>query len=558
MLLSVCTISLRAQIPTGSTDSWQTAQLKKQGAISVLWYDIEPFIYRRDGKIIGVEYEVMQGFIPFVKKRYGIDLSIEWIDAKAFEPIYPAIKSSKEKGLFAMSYYSITESRKKEVKFSPPYMPDLNIVVTSNDLPVYESEASFIKDLQQLSGFTMAKTTMEEDMQKLRDIYPQLNISNKEDDYDVLNQIAAFDKSFGYVPLSIYVVALQRGIKIKRQKILSTRREGFAAIYTKCSDWDEPINAYFNSAECKTLTQQLISKHLGQEVASIILDVSAPDSTRKQSADIELLTKEREIVTKRLIDTALQFQQSKIIRDIIVAAGIVLIVISGILYRMFSVKKNFAMLLTQRNEEIIRQKQEIEKINRQLKQKLVLSQLNPHLIFNSLTAIQYFVTLEDKKMANKYLSQLSKFIRQILKNAEQPLIHIDAEKAMLEQYFALEQIRFNNKFNYAIGSIGHEGFIPSMLTFPFAEDALYNRLLASNHENRLLQITFKHATTATTILIADNGTIERANENGVSMKLVLEQIEVLNANQKEKIIVEKNYSTGNNQVSITIPDSILL
>ncbi|MBC7933791.1 MAG: histidine kinase [Rhizobacter sp.] len=552
--------STRAQPPAVATDSWETTKKNKRGKIAVLWYTIEPFIYFNEGKITGIEYELMEGFVPFLKKNYGIDLTLQWVDAKAFEPIYPAVKQSAEKGLFAMSYYSITEERKSEVKFAPPYMPDLNILVTSNNLPVYNREDLFIKDMQRYSGYTMAQTTMEEDMNKLRSIYPSLQVSTRLDDYEVLNQIAAVNNAFGYVPLSIYVLALQRGTKVKRQKILSTRREGLAAIYTKNSDWDEPVNAWFNSNDCKKLTIALIRKHLGVEVADIILEVSGPDSSRRPAADIELLTKEREIVTKRLIDTALQYQRSQAVRNITIIAVIIFIVISIVLYSMFSGKKRLASLLTQRNQEIIQQKQEIEKINRQLQQKLAVSQLNPHLIFNSLTAIQHFVMLEDKKMANKYLSQLGKFIRYILQNASQPLISSLEEKNMLEQYLILEQARFNDSFTYELSVQGNGGQIPSMLTFPFVEEALYERVLAGESSNgsRFLSISFTDADGATAISIKDNSLGQRNMETGKAVKSAEEQIAAINKGQTKKITVSRKSEPGHNQVDINIPDTVLL
>ncbi|HEX2532278.1 MAG TPA: transporter substrate-binding domain-containing protein, partial [Chitinophagaceae bacterium] len=263
------------QFSVPKTSSWADAKRGKKGSITVLWYDIEPFIYRNGkGGIIGVEYELMEGFKPFLKEQYGIDLSINWVDARSFENIYPYIKGSKEKGIFGLSFYSITEQRKKEVKFSPPYMPDLNIVVSNNDLPSYKAEEDFIRDLKKLKGYTMEQTTMEQDLLALKKEYcPELPVYNQVDDYEVLKQIASSRNAFGYVPVSIYVVALQRGIKVKRQRVLSTRREGFAAIFSKESDWDEPVNAYFNSSMCKALVDHLIPQYLGPEVADIILNV---------------------------------------------------------------------------------------------------------------------------------------------------------------------------------------------------------------------------------------------------------------------------------------------
>ena len=563
ILLCCCigfTTAIGAQIPAVKTDSWESTKRNKKGTIAVLWYAIEPFIYFNEGRITGIEYELMQGFAPFLKKNYDIDLTIKWVDARAFEPIYPAIKNSAEKGLFAMSYYSITDQRKKEVNFAPPYMPDLNILVTSNNVPVYNSEAAFMRNVQRYSGYTMAQTTMEEDMQQLRGIEPTLKISNRLDDYEVLNQIAAENNAFGYVPLSIYVLALQRGTKVKRQKIMATRREGLAAVYTKASDWKEAVDAYFTSEDCRRLTNTLIRKHLGVEVADIILEVSGPDSSRRPTADIELLTKEREIVTKRLIDTALQYQRSKTVRNITIVAGLVFIALSLILYRMFAGKRRLAALLTQRNQEIIQQKQEIEKINRQLQQKLAVSQLNPHLIFNSLTAIQHFVMLDDKKMANKYLSQLGKFIRYILQNASQPLINSNEEKNMLEQYLILEHARFNESFDYQLQVEGTGGQIPSMLTFPFVEEALYERVLAGDSSNghKLLTVTFRELDGFTSISIKDNSTASKTMESGKAVQSAEEQIAAINKGQSQKITINRQLVPGNSQVEINIPHTVLL
>jgi hypothetical protein len=556
-----------ARDPSWRADSWQQVQQHKSGEITVLWCDIEPFIYLRKDSLTGVEYELMQAFPTFLKEQYGVSVKINWVRMPAFERIYPTIKASKQKGLFALSYFSITEERKKEVRFAPPYMPDLNVIVTGNDVPVYEKDIDFIHNLGKMKGYTMRQSTMEEDMKKLLHYSPQTPLTVLPDDYAVMNQIAEYRNAFGYVPLSIYIVALQRGVKVKRQKVLTARREGLAAVYTQSSDWTEPVNAYFNSEACHALTERLVRKHLGQEVARIIVEVSAPDSIRNAASDIELLTKEREIVAERFINSALQVQQERFFRNITIAAAVVLLIISLILLNRFRTKRKFSRLLQQRNDLILKQKQEIEVMNDKLQQKLILSQLNPHLIFNSLTAIQHFVMLDDKKTANKYLVQLSRFIRQILQNAEEPMILIDKERLMLEQYLALEQARFDFSFDYHIDMPNGtgQGKIPSMLIFPFVEQALYKRVLRSKMPDirKTLHISFEHIDNTYTVSIVDNVMLEE-NElkdeltDEQPAKLAEEQIDMLNKYRDHKIILKKtkhNAGSGH-EVRITIPDNL--
>lgn len=551
-------------------DSWEQVLHDGRGDITVLWCDIEPFIYLHKDSLTGVEYELMQGFPAFLKKRYGVEVTVNWERMPQFEQIYPAIKNTSQKGLFALSYFSITDERKKDVQFAPPYMPDLNIIVTGNDLPVYENDQAFIRDLDKMRAFTMRQTTMEQDIRALLQHAPHTKVTTLPDDYEVMNQIAQYKNAFGYVPLSIYIVALQRGVKIKRQKVLTMRREGLAAVYAKNSDWIEPVNAYFRSAECQKLIGRLIRKHLGQEVAQIIFEVSAPDSIRSNASDLELLTREREIVNERFIHAALQVQQERFIRNITIAAACLLLIILLILLNRVLTKRKYTRMLQQRNDLILKQKNEIERINIRLRQKLILSQLNPHLIFNSLTTVQHFVLIDDKKTANKYLAQLSRFIRQILQNAEEPMILIGKERLMLEQYLALEQARFDFSFDYemSVQEDMEQRSIPSMLVFPFVEQVLYGNVLKSKmqEKKRALSINFEQQQDTISVNIRTNteppekkanpgeDTLER------SARLAEEQIGLLNTYNEDKIKIQKTNAGPDSEyeIRITIPNNLII
>ncbi|HZG23158.1 MAG TPA: histidine kinase [Chitinophagaceae bacterium] len=557
------------------SDSWKATQTKKSGTITALWYDIEPFIYRDDkGGIIGVEYELMEGFKPFLKKAYGIDLTVNWVDAGAFENIYPYISKSKQPGVFGVSFYSITNERKKEVKFSPPYMADMNIIVTNFNLPVYDSESGFIGDLNRMKGYTMKHTTMEKDLLQLKAAYyPNLPVYNQVDDYEVLRQISSNPNAFGYVPVSIYVVALQRGIKVKRQAVLGTRREGFAAIYTRESDWDEPVNAYFNSKECKLLVSQLVNKYLGEEVAGIILNVSSTDSTRGKPADIDLLTKEREIVTQRLIDTALQVEREKDFRNIALLTGALMIVIAGVVYSRFLVKKRLNNQLFQRNQVIDAQKEQIEEINEQLKMKILQSKLNPHFLFNSLNSIQYFVGMNDRKGALLYLNRFAAFLRNVLKFGDELSITAEEEAGLLEQYLWLEQCRFPGRFDYKVQvsskAIAHEAQLPPMLVFSLVEDALYLGLLnLEENEKGLLEVVFEAGDNNLIVHVNDNGQEREAalakkkarngEYRGAASDILVKRLELFNRRAAKPIEVKHQSSAlANtafvNEVTLVIP-----
>ena len=59
----------------------------------------------------------------------------------------------------------------------------------------------------------------------------------------------------------------------------------------------------------------------------------------------------------------------------------------------------------------------VQRRNLQIEQQLLLSQMNPHFVFNSLTAIQSYIFRNEAHQASKYLASFAKLIRLILENS---------------------------------------------------------------------------------------------------------------------------------------------
>jgi ABC-type amino acid transport substrate-binding protein len=545
---------LFAQPDTWKGDSWAEVSKNKSGTVTALWYDIEPFIYLDDDdKLIGVEYEVMESLKKYLKDRYAIDLEINWVNAGSFENIYAQVKQTTLSGVFGWSYYSITPERKKEVKFTPPYMPDLNVLITNNSEPVFNTAQEFIGKLSEMKAYTMESTTMEDDIKSLqKNFYSSLQVITKNDDYEILQKVSKDDKAFGYVPLSVYIVGLQKGIKVKRQNILISRREGFAAVMPFNTDWTVIMNEYFSTNEFKILSGKVVGKYLGNDVTDLVFGASTADSLIGMKNDLNLLAKEKEIVTKRLIDTAIDAEKEKFFRSILITGAVIVLVFISILYNRYISKQRFYKLLQQRNDTIIHQKEDIEVMNKKLEMKVLLAQMNPHLIFNSLNAIQYFVTLDERKNAIKYINNFSRHLRLILNNASAITITMENEVKMLKQYLQLEQLRFENKFDFIINhdeDLNWSTEIPSMLIYPYVEAALYQGVLLKKAGRGHIEIDFSKKADYLLVTILYNGEGKAAatsflakregNEFTNSINTALQHIDLLNYRQKKKVSVQQ-------------------
>ncbi|ARN70806.1 hypothetical protein BST91_03660 [Nonlabens tegetincola] len=158
-----------------------------------------------------------------------------------------------------------------------------------------------------------------------------------------------------------------------------------------------------------------------------------------------------------------------------------------------------------------------EKKNQELKQsqqlsdlqlKALRSQMNPHFVFNSLNAIQYYINENDFETSDTYLVKFSRLIREFFELSKEQLIPVEREILLLKNYLDLEKLRFKSKFEYEIITdeyLDTSDHLPSMLLQPLVENAV-NHGIFNRMTNGLLQIEFKKKSQLNlVVIIKDNG-----------------------------------------------------
>jgi tetratricopeptide (TPR) repeat protein len=186
-----------------------------------------------------------------------------------------------------------------------------------------------------------------------------------------------------------------------------------------------------------------------------------------------------------------------------------------------------------------------------LEQRLLRSQMNPHFIFNSLSSVQNAILYNESDKAVKYLTRFGKLMRQILESSAVEKVSLAEEIVTIENYLALQQIRFPDKFDYKIDVDERidieEVFIPPMLTQPFLENAVEHGI---RHKSTKGEITvkFEQQNGGMVIMIQDDGVgREKAEElrrqsnrdyKSMATAITKERIKVLNKKLKNKITLE--------------------
>ncbi|WP_223034962.1 sensor histidine kinase [Hanstruepera marina] len=169
----------------------------------------------------------------------------------------------------------------------------------------------------------------------------------------------------------------------------------------------------------------------------------------------------------------------------------------------------FASGLAYKIQEEFKQKLRYQEEAIRNKNKALRAQINPHFIFNALSSIQHFITDNNKTGALKYLSKFSRLTRNILESSMESRIVLSDEIKMINDYLALEALRFDNSFKYEIiiaPKVEQDIIeIPMLIIQPFIENAIIHGLLNKKSKDKSLVIKFNDKQTYLECIIDDNG-----------------------------------------------------
>ena len=186
-------------------------------------------------------------------------------------------------------------------------------------------------------------------------------------------------------------------------------------------------------------------------------------------------------------------------------------------------------------------------------QQLLRTQMNPHFIFNALSAIQVFILENDKEKASHFLNDFAKLMRQVLRSSNYDYITLRAEIEVVGYYLKLQQLRFENPFRYDV-EIDQDlnldnVMVPPMLTQPFLENAIEHGFKRRQEEG-VLKVRFLKSVGSLVIEVDDNGMgidkvggFKRKNHDSMAINITKARLEILEKDAKGRTsftIIDKN------------------
>lgn len=325
----------------------------------------------------------------------------------------------------------------------------VNSVAYLNIAQIYIYQAKYDKALE----YAMKGLKISESMQN------KVEINHS---HIVLSKIFKLQKKYG-LSITHAEKALKIGQETEHPAEINMAAKQLFDIYTETKEPEKANKFHQLYIETKAVLDN-------QESKNALLEQKLKYEYEKK----ELISKAEN--EKKLVELASENQKRNLLKNIwLIVFGAVLILISVSVFFLYRNFKQKSVITNQKNNL--------------LKQKLLVSQMNPHFIFNSLNAIQNYIFKQDSLKAGNYLTQFSELIRMILDFSRKDYISVESEVKLLNTYLELQKLRFESKFDYQISvdeKIDRETIhIPPMLAQPFIENAIEHGLFYKKEKGRV-------------------------------------------------------------------------
>jgi tetratricopeptide (TPR) repeat protein len=383
---------------------------------------------------------------------------------------------------------------------------------------------------------------------------------------------------------------LQEAIAVLERALIGARANGLrdyeATILLQRGDAYRALGASALALEDITRAQELDDSLNAERNTARIAELETHFQLDLRRAEIARMEAEHEKSEALL---RMERERATTQRGLIIGVSIIaLLAIAGlyhVLRRSRTIRRLNARLVEQRdvihgkNEELVTTLAETERLRRMIKHDLdhyrsvaLRKQMDPHFVFNCLNSIQRSILQEDKKDASLRLSRFARLIRKVLELAEQELVPVSEELAVVEMYVGLEAQRFNGHFTYSAHGLEdvdiHLLAMPPMLLQPHVENAIHHGLMNKEGE-RALDLHLRREDDVLVFVIEDNGIGREAaaayarngggTHRSMGQRLTSERIDLLrstlgaNVDQRVLDLVDADGLPAGTRVEVRLP-----
>lgn len=253
-------------------DSWAAVQKKGSGKLAILYYEQTGLVYKAsDGKIKGVCMDIISDFQKFLETKYGKKVTIEIVgEQNDFPKFLTTIQQTHN--LLGVTNTSITEERKKIMKFTPHFMSNQVILLTNKNAPSIKSLDEIPAVFKGFKAQVITGSTHVPQVEMIKKkYYPSLVIEYVPEGDIIIKNLATDPKLFSVIDFTEYIGVIRKKIPVKKQDVDLGEAEPLGFIMSKQTDWDGPWKEFLTEDYRKSVRyKEIISANLGNAFLTMV------------------------------------------------------------------------------------------------------------------------------------------------------------------------------------------------------------------------------------------------------------------------------------------------
>lgn len=258
-----------------SADTWAHMLEHRHGTLLAIYVPAEGFAWRdENGHVRGVTPDILREFAVFLSDAYEMELNINFVSETDWLRFYRRVIEAGD-GVIGMGNVTITEARRAELQFSPPYLTNIATLITHRDAPELASISEISSAFAGRSALAFRGTLHQQRLQNLiNEHFDEAGMEFATTNDEIIGRVSASDKYFAYIDIYNYHRAAMRGAALKRHPFADESAELFGYIMPLESTWGGVIEEFFardggfvNSDRYR----EILETWLGEDLAGILI-----------------------------------------------------------------------------------------------------------------------------------------------------------------------------------------------------------------------------------------------------------------------------------------------
>lgn len=222
----------------------------KEDSLIVNYFENAPFAFREGEHMKGIEMDILQEYVLWLKTRKNMDLKLRYRSFTDFESFLNSTRSGSKNSM-GLGTLTINQERKKDMDFTDPILKNVAFCITNGNAPDVrvKSKDELTRVFGSMTGITIANSSLHGYLLELKKSYlPELKLSFQSSPNRILDEISKNVLQFGYVDAVSFWIYLKQnpGRFLKMQKTLSQAREELGFAMPKGSEHVALFNEFFS------------------------------------------------------------------------------------------------------------------------------------------------------------------------------------------------------------------------------------------------------------------------------------------------------------------------